>query len=160
MSTLTPVQAVFAKVHHSTPGLTFPKTVAALLQLGVTRYHVDYSAHTTTTYAPRKSTSATATATDTDADTPSIETEQIAIPAPSAGLFKPDTPWDAAALTRAIRRVQRGETVYAEFARECVDAGVAGYFAFLTGRRVLYYGRDGDVHVEWFPGAGPTVHQQ
>ncbi|KIX94154.1 uncharacterized protein Z520_10180 [Fonsecaea multimorphosa CBS 102226] len=151
MSTLTPVQAVFARVHSPT-SLTFPEVVASLLKLGVTRYHVDYISRTTTTYTPKKATSST------DAET--ISTEQIAIPAPSAAGVKPSTAWDAAALTRALRRVQAGETVYAEFAREVVDAGVTGYFAFLEGKRVLYYGLNGDVYVEWFPGAGPAKQEE
>ncbi|KIW29447.1 uncharacterized protein PV07_05261 [Cladophialophora immunda] len=147
MSTLTPIQGVFAKVH-SASGLTFPETVASLLKLGVTRYHVDYVARTTTTYTPRS----TPTSADDNAPTTTIETEHVAIPAPAV---TPGTAWDQAGLARAIRRVQARETVYAEFARECVDAGVAGYLAFLAGKRVLYYGLDGDVHVEWFPGARP-----
>jgi hypothetical protein len=34
-------------------------------------------------------------------------------------------------------------------------AGVQGYFAFLRRQRVIYLGRQGDQHVEWFPGAKP-----
>lgn len=34
-------------------------------------------------------------------------------------------------------------------------AGVQGYFAYPRGRRVVYSGRQGDEHVEWFPGARP-----
>jgi hypothetical protein len=30
---------------------------------------------------------------------------------------------------------------------------VQGYFAFLSGKRVTYFGRQGDQHTEWFPGA-------
>jgi hypothetical protein len=37
-----------------------------------------------------------------------------------------------------------------------MNAGVQGYFAFLRGRRVTYLGRNGDQHVEWFPGAKPN----
>ena len=35
-------------------------------------------------------------------------------------------------------------------------AGVQGYFAFLRGKRVTYWGRSGDQHTEWFPGAAPA----
>lgn len=38
-------------------------------------------------------------------------------------------------------------------------AGVQGYFAFLRGKRVTYVGRQGDQHIEWFPGAGPEARQ-
>jgi len=33
--------------------------------------------------------------------------------------------------------------------------GVQGYIAFLRGKRVTYWGRTGDQHTEWFPGAEP-----
>ena len=33
------------------------------------------------------------------------------------------------------------------------EAGCVGYMAFMAGRRVVYYGRTGDSHVEWFPDA-------
>ena len=33
---------------------------------------------------------------------------------------------------------------------------VQGYFAFLRGKRVTYWGRGGDQHTEWFPGAAPA----
>jgi uncharacterized protein YbcV (DUF1398 family) len=35
------------------------------------------------------------------------------------------------------------------------DAGCVSYFVSLAGRRAVYYGRTGDEHVEWFPGAKP-----
>ncbi len=31
--------------------------------------------------------------------------------------------------------------------------GVQGYFAFLRDQRVTYFGRQGNQHTEWFPGA-------
>jgi hypothetical protein len=34
--------------------------------------------------------------------------------------------------------------------------GLEGYFAFLRGKRVTYWGRTGDEHTEWFPGAAPA----
>jgi hypothetical protein len=34
--------------------------------------------------------------------------------------------------------------------------GVQGYIAFLRGKRVTYWGRTGDQHTEWFPGAAPS----
>jgi hypothetical protein len=34
-----------------------------------------------------------------------------------------------------------------------MEAGVQGYFAFLRGKRVTYFGRQGDQHTEWFPGS-------
>ena len=42
------------------------------------------------------------------------------------------------------------------FTRRAMLAGVQGYIAFLRGQRVTYFGRAGDQHTEWFPGAGPN----
>jgi hypothetical protein len=35
--------------------------------------------------------------------------------------------------------------------------GVQGYTAFLRGQCVTYWGRTGDQHTEWFPGARPDL---
>jgi len=35
-----------------------------------------------------------------------------------------------------------------------------GYIAFLLGKHVTYWGRIGDQHTEWFPGAGPAKAPQ
>jgi hypothetical protein len=32
-------------------------------------------------------------------------------------------------------------------------AGCVGYFVQITGQCVQYFGRKGEVHTEWFPGA-------
>lgn len=45
---------------------------------------------------------------------------------------------------------------FRDFSRRAAEAGAAGYFAFLRGQRVTYFGRQGDQHVEWFPGAKQT----
>ena len=50
---------------------------------------------------------------------------------------------------------QRNSQPYRDFTSRALAAGTQGYFAFLTGQRVTYFGRQGDQHTEWFPGAGP-----
>ena len=54
----------------------------------------------------------------------------------------------------AIRAAQRDEIRYPEFMSRAAMAGVAAYWAELKGQRVIYMGRKGDMHIEWFPGAG------
>jgi uncharacterized protein YbcV (DUF1398 family) len=56
----------------------------------------------------------------------------------------------------AIREVQRGEIVYTELLQKTKAAGCVGYFVQIAGRRVLYFGRNGDIHVEPFP---PAPHK-
>jgi hypothetical protein len=51
---------------------------------------------------------------------------------------------------------QRNGQKYRDFTRRAMESGVQGYFAFLRGKRVTYFGRQGDEHTEWFPGAAPA----
>ncbi len=52
----------------------------------------------------------------------------------------------------AIRTIQQGKIDYPEFLRRIMSAGVVYYDVFIGGRRAIYTGRDGDFHVEHFPG--------
>ena len=63
--------------------------------------------------------------------------------------------FSAEGVEKAVRAIQRQEIAYREFCRQIADAGCVGYFVSLAGRRAVYYGRTGDEHVEWFPGARP-----
>ncbi|ETI24511.1 hypothetical protein G647_03880 [Cladophialophora carrionii CBS 160.54] len=149
MPTLTPVAKIFAQVH-SPRGLRFPETVASLLALGVTRYHVDYTSSLITAYS----------ASNTSSRPRTITTEQITFVGPTHSGpnidVNPNATWDPTGVKTAIKRIQTGESsTYADFSSEITAAGVVGYFAFLEGKRVVYYGPEGEVHVEWFPGDGP-----
>ncbi len=59
-------------------------------------------------------------------------------------------------IVAAIRAAQRDEIRYPEFMRRAAAAGIVAYWAELTGKRVIYFGRQGDMHIEWFPGAQPS----
>ncbi len=64
--------------------------------------------------------------------------------------------FNAAGLRAAILDSQRHGQPSRDFTRRVMEAGVQGYIAFLRGHRVSYWGRGGDQHTEWFPGAGPS----
>jgi uncharacterized protein YbcV (DUF1398 family) len=51
-----------------------------------------------------------------------------------------------------FRGAQQDAIRYPEFVRRSRAAGVIGYWAFLTGRKVIYFGRQGEQHIENFPG--------
>lgn len=55
----------------------------------------------------------------------------------------------------AIRGAQTDTIRYPEFMKRSRAPGVIAYGAFLTGRRVIYFGRKGEFHVEEFPSAKP-----
>ena len=116
--------------------LPFPRIVGDLIAQGVEYYHVDYVANNFTFYG---TSGATVTAALLFEGLPPIS------PA-----------WDAAALKAAIIDSQKHEQKFRQFCERAMRAGVQGYFAFLKGQRVIYLGRHGDHHVEWFPGAKPS----
>lgn len=112
--------------------MTFPEVVARLAEIGVERYHADYSRREKTYYL---------------ADGESLVAA---------------IPWDSQAIARefsadqveaAVRQSQRGEHSYADFVRKTMAAGCVGYFVQITGRRAQYFGRQGEIHTEWFPGS-------
>lgn len=110
--------------------LHFAQVVAMLVEAGVESYAVDYRAQRTTYVL---------------ADEQSLD---IAIDAPQ--VTTADS-LDDDALRAAIRGAQRGEVAYPEFKRLSRQAGCVGYVAWLAGRKVTYFGRRGETHVEHFP---------
>lgn len=132
------IEEIWRKVH-STKGLPFPETVGALLELGVTRYAVDYVACTVTTYVANSVSEVNVT------KIPDFFSHQGST-LPSSTMFQ----FDESKLRDAIRRVQAGKGNYRDFANAMVQAGMVGYLAFLTGQRVLYYGEKGETWLELF----------
>ena len=61
--------------------------------------------------------------------------------------------FSASDLVAAIRGAQADTIRYPEFMKRSAAAGVIAYWAFLTRRKVLYFGRKGELHIEEFPNA-------
>jgi uncharacterized protein YbcV (DUF1398 family) len=59
--------------------------------------------------------------------------------------------FDPAGVSASVKAVQHGEIGYDEFLRRIMKAGCSHYEVFIGGRKVMYFGRDGDVHTELFP---------
>lgn len=115
--------------------ISFPEVVSQLMATGVEYYHVDYVALRKTFYSA-------------DGDT-------VVSPINYEGLSPVAQDFDVDALKANILDSQTKNQKYFDFAFRALGAGVQGYFAFLRGKRVTYFGRQGDAHTEWFPGAGP-----
>ena len=64
--------------------------------------------------------------------------------------------FDLIGLRAAIHDSQANGQKFYDFSVRAMSAGVQSYYAFLSGKRVMYLGRLGDQHIEWFPGAKPT----
>lgn len=59
--------------------------------------------------------------------------------------------FSAEKILAAIRGAQQGAIMYPEFKRLSMQAGCIGYWVWIAGRHVTYYGRKGETHVEHFP---------
>jgi uncharacterized protein YbcV (DUF1398 family) len=120
-------------LHESESGkLTFPQVIAALAAENIEGYHKDLIRREVTYYLAEGRT----------------HTEPMTLPAhPIPEAFSPDT------LVAAIRAAQRHEVRYPEFIIRAMHAGIAAYRVFFTGRRAIYFGRQGDLHIEHFPPA-------
>lgn len=115
--------------------MPFPEVVRRLIETGVEYYHVDYVALQKTFYSASGDIIKT---TINYEGLPSIASEL-----------------NAEALRAAILDSQQNGQHYRDFTKRAMSAGVQGYIAFLRGKRVTYWGRSGDQHTEWFPGAKP-----
>lgn len=112
--------------------MTFPQVVGKLIEAGFEGYAVDFRRATATYYLPSG--------------------ESVELTAhPDSTPVSPQ--FDETALQAAILEAQTlapGYT-YKGFCRKAKAAGCAGYFVSFLGRRAVYFGRTGDIHVERFP---------
>jgi len=112
--------------------MTFQQIVGKLIEGGFEGYTVDYRASRTIYYRP-------------DGDNVELTTQSHAISIAET--------FDAGTVKAAIKEAQQlvpGYT-YEGFCRKVMSAGCAGYIVSFSGRRVLYFGRTAETHVEHFP---------
>jgi len=122
-----------------TGAMTFPQSLKMLMEAGFDGYAVDFRRSTRAYYMP-------------GGESIELKTERTE---PVAERF------DVAAIKEALREAQAlvpGYT-YKGFCAKVTRAGCAGYVVSLLGKRVLYYGRTGETHTEYFPGAQPAAKQ-
>ena len=112
--------------------LTFPEVVKKLLELGVESYFIDFAARRETLYMQDEI----------------LQIEELAV-----AVDPVNATYSEEKLVEAIRGAQADRVRYPEFVQLATAAGVVGYWAFLTGRKVVYFGRKGEMHTEMFPGA-------
>lgn len=111
----------------------FGQIVGTLMEAGFDGYLVDYRAATQTYALP-------------DGTTHTVAVHRTEVPMASG--------FDAATVREAILEAQAGAEgyTYRGFCEKVVGAGCAGYLVSFPGRRILYFGRDGQTHTEPFPG--------
>lgn len=110
--------------------ITFPQVVGTLLAEGVESYHVDLVRHEYRYYH---------SSGENFVDTVDL------------GYNKAQMQFSADGVKAAIKASQAGEIKYKEFMDRILNAGCVFYVAYLSGKKVSYFGRNGEVHVENFP---------
>jgi uncharacterized protein YbcV (DUF1398 family) len=110
--------------------LIFPEVVRRLLASGVESYFVDFAKGEMTFYA-------------LDGNT---HIEKMLVPLTAVA-----SEFSLSGIVAAIRGAQTDTVRYPEFVTLATAAGVIGYWVFLTGKKVIYFGRKGEAHVEEFP---------
>lgn len=112
--------------------IAFPEVVRKLAGAGIERYCADLVTFQKIYY------------------TAAGESATVALPlhdAPAIAVLFSDEGVEA-----AVRASQKAEIDYPEFLRRIMRAGVVYYDIFLLGRKAIYTGRNGDFHIEPFPG--------
>lgn len=112
--------------------LSFPEIVGRLIAAGFDGYLVDYRCGRQTFYLPEGD---------------GLVLDMPRAPASVAAGF------DAAVIERLVRWAQASpaDYSYAAFSDRAMAAGCAGYLVSFPGRRVVYFGRTAETHVEHFP---------
>ena len=110
--------------------ITFPQVVAKLIEAGVESYHMDLVRGESRYYMPNgESHVEHSTFKDHEA-------------AQSFSVLK---------VQMAIKAIQTGQIKFQEFLYKVMSAGTVYYIVYLSGKKVVYFGRDGDFHIEPFP---------
>ncbi len=112
--------------------LSFPEIVGKLIAAGFESYAVDYRRNSQTFYLP-------------DGDSAVLDMQRSAGSVAAA--------FDAAEIERLVRWAQANpaDYSYVAFCETAKAAGCEGYFVSFLGRRVVYFGRTAETHVEHFP---------
>lgn len=123
-------KACFDAAHDGS--LSFPEIIGKLVDAGFEGYAVDYRRTIQTYYL---------------ADGNNVELDMALSSGPVAARF------DNAGVEALVRWAQANgpDYSYASFCQKVKAAGCAGYLVSFPGRRVVYYGRTAEAHVELFP---------
>lgn len=110
--------------------MTFPEVVSELAAVGCEQYHADLRRQEKVYYLPNGESCVEPLPTPSRSIAPTFSTDGI---------------------VAALRAVQAGQIRYVEFLARIIAAGCVCYFVYIAGRRAIYLGRNGDMHVEYLP---------
>src|SRR5579872_4454479 len=107
-------------MHESNAGkLIFPEVVRRLLEAGVESYFADLAQGQETFYLRDGHTH--------------VEKMSVALSPVAEDFSEPG-------IVSAIRAAQNDQIRYPEFVKRATSSGIIGYWAFLTGKKVIYFG--------------------
>ena len=112
--------------------MSFPESVHSLMEAGFDSYWVDYRSNTRTYYLPNG--------------------ESLVLNNPhNDGAVAAE--FDSSGIVATIKWAQLNppDYTYIGFNQRVTGYGCAGYLVSFIGRRVLYFGRTAEVHIEHFP---------
>lgn len=110
--------------------ITFPEILSILVKEGVESYHVDFLRNECRYYSKDGGSFALNIPFKHDGVAPSFSQEN---------------------LDSINQKVQAGQATFADFVKEGCAAGCAYYIVYINGRKVRYFGRNGDEHIQHFP---------
>jgi uncharacterized protein YbcV (DUF1398 family) len=112
--------------------MDFPDIVGTLMKSGFEGYIVDYRRNTTTYFLPNG--------------------DNVVLMNPASGDVVTEE-FDQAGIADQVKWAQAcpPEYTYVAFCKNVKAMGCAGYIVSFVGRRVLYFGRTAETHVEHFP---------
>lgn len=112
--------------------MSFPQIVAALVEGGFDGYVVDYRRNTTTYFLP-------------DGDSLMLDNAHSDVRVAEG--------FNETGLVAQIKWAQSNASDYSygAFSDNVRGTGCAGYIVSVPGKRVVYYGRTGETHVEYMP---------
>jgi uncharacterized protein YbcV (DUF1398 family) len=116
--------------------LIFPEVVRRLSEVGVESYLCDLATGSETFYMADGT----------------IHSGQMTLP-----LTPIATDFSSSQVVAAIHGAQTDTIRYPEFMKRSAAAGVIAYWAFLSGKKVIYFGRKGESHTEEFPRPAPET---
>jgi len=112
--------------------ITFPEVVMKLAATGTERYIADLVGLRKLYYGINGET----------------HTGSLSFEAPSVSQT-----FDVSKVKSAITDIQQQKINYKTFLNRIIEAGCSHYEVFITGKRAIYFGRDGSQHIELFPSA-------
>lgn len=110
--------------------MSFPEVINKLISAGIERYIVDLVSLKKIYYS---------------------EQDEVYLTTLDFPVLEVASTLNETAIKNALHAIQQGHIDYRTFLQHIIIAGCCHYEVFITGKKVIYFGRDGRQYVELFP---------